>query len=136
MSEWESSSDGSTDRPSDIDRKLVEPTIHIAHGARNHRDFGDQVIAKAGSSITPKAVDIGHANRQNKVRSKGPVMSDLEEDASPHQRALDPAADDDRPATIVAIREGLADAEAGRMKPARETLKAMAKRSGIPVSQG
>ncbi len=62
-------------------------------------------------------------------------MSDLEEDASPHQRALDPVADDDRPATIVAICEGLADAEAGRVKPAREALDALAKRYGIPVSQ-
>jgi hypothetical protein len=134
LSEWESSSDGSTDRPSNIDRKLVEPTIHIAHGARNHRDFGDQVIAKAGSSITPKAVDIGQATRRHQLQAKGPVMSDLEGDAVPHERALDPVADDDRPSTIVAIREGLA--EAGRVKPARETLDALAKRYGIPVSQG
>jgi hypothetical protein len=61
-------------------------------------------------------------------------MSDLEGDAVPHERALDPVADDDRPSTIVAIREGLA--EAGRVKPARETLDALAKRYGIPVSQG
>ncbi len=63
-------------------------------------------------------------------------MSDLEGDAVPHERALDPVADDDRPSTIVAICEGLSDAEAGRVKPARETLKALAKRYGIPVSQG
>jgi hypothetical protein len=115
---------------------LVEPTIHVAHGARNHRDFGDQVIAKAGSSITPKAVDIGQATHQHQLQAKGLVMSDFIEDAAPHQRALDPAADDDRPSTIVAICEGLADAEAGRVKPAREALDSLANRYGIPVSHG
>jgi predicted transcriptional regulator len=35
---------------------------------------------------------------------------------------------------VAAIREGLADAEAGLVKPARKALKVLAKRYGIPTA--
>lgn len=38
----------------------------------------------------------------------------------------------DREAAVAAIREGLADAEAGRVKPAREALKMLAKKYSLP----
>lgn len=35
--------------------------------------------------------------------------------------------------TVAAIREGLADVDKGRTKPAREALKALAKKYGLDV---
>ncbi len=43
------------------------------------------------------------------------------------------AAQVERDQTVAAIREALADVEAGRTKPARQTLKVLAKKHGIPV---
>lgn len=37
----------------------------------------------------------------------------------------------DRDEAIAAIREGLADAEAGRVKPARKALNALARKYGV-----
>jgi prevent-host-death family protein len=56
------------------------------------------------------------------------------QDAAAYQRLVDLAAKADRDAAIAAIREGLADAEAGRVKPARKALKALAKKYGIPTA--
>jgi predicted transcriptional regulator len=39
-----------------------------------------------------------------------------------------------REEAVAAIREGLADAQAGRVKPARQALKALAKQYGIPTA--
>ena len=56
------------------------------------------------------------------------------QDAAAYQRLVDLAAKADREETVAAIREGLADANASRMKPARKALKTLAKKYGIPVS--
>jgi prevent-host-death family protein len=56
------------------------------------------------------------------------------QDAAAYQRLVELAARADREETVAAIREGLADANAGRVKPARKALKALAKKYGIPVS--
>lgn len=56
------------------------------------------------------------------------------QDAAAYQRLLDQAARADREEAAAAIREGLADAEAGRMKPARKALKALARKYGIPAA--
>ena len=56
------------------------------------------------------------------------------QDAAAYQRLVELAAKADREETVAAIREGLADAEAGRVKPARKVLKALAKKYGIPVA--
>jgi prevent-host-death family protein len=53
------------------------------------------------------------------------------QDAAAYQELLEAAAKAERAETIAAIREGLADANAGRTKPARAALKALAKRYGI-----
>jgi prevent-host-death family protein len=58
------------------------------------------------------------------------------QDAVAYQRLVERAAKADRDETVAAIREGLADAEAGRVKPARKALMALAKKYGIPVSDG
>jgi prevent-host-death family protein len=54
--------------------------------------------------------------------------------AAAYQRLVALAAKADRDETVVAIREGLADAEAGRTKPARKALMALAKKYGIPTT--
>lgn len=56
------------------------------------------------------------------------------QDAAAYQRLLDLAAKAEREEAVAAIREGLADAEAGRVKPARKALKALAKKYGIPTA--
>ena len=55
------------------------------------------------------------------------------QDAAAYQRLVDLAARADREETVAAIREGLADVEAGRTKPARPALKALAKKYGLEV---
>ncbi len=56
------------------------------------------------------------------------------QDAATYQRLVEQAAKADREEAIAAIREGLADAAAGRVKPARKALKALAKKFGIPTA--
>lgn len=56
------------------------------------------------------------------------------QDAAAYQQLVERAARADREETIAAIRAGLADVEAGRVKPARKALVALAKKYGIPAS--
>ena len=56
------------------------------------------------------------------------------QDAAAYQRLVEQAARSDRDEAVAAIREGLADAEAGRVKPARKALRTLAKRYGISTS--
>jgi prevent-host-death family protein len=58
------------------------------------------------------------------------------QDAAAYQRLVELAAKADRDETLAAIRAGLADVQAGRTKPAREALQALAKKYGIPISDG
>ncbi|QDU36950.1 hypothetical protein Mal4_12530 [Maioricimonas rarisocia] len=48
----------------------------------------------------------------------------------------DPCDCTDREETVDAIRQGLADVDAGRVKPAREALKALAEEYGITTASG
>ena len=57
------------------------------------------------------------------------------QDAAAYQRLVELAARADREEAIAAIREGLADAEAGRIRPARKALRTLAKKYGIPVTE-
>lgn len=57
------------------------------------------------------------------------------QDAAAYQRLVELAARADREEAVAAIREGLADAEAGRIKPARKALRTLAKKYGIPVTE-
>lgn len=56
------------------------------------------------------------------------------QNAAAYQRLVERAERADREETIAAIREGLADADAGRVKPARKALKSLAKKYGIPTT--
>lgn len=56
------------------------------------------------------------------------------QDAAAYQKLVELAARADREEAVSAIREGLADAEAGRVKPARKALKVLARKYGIPTS--
>jgi prevent-host-death family protein len=53
------------------------------------------------------------------------------QDAGAYQKLVDAAAKAERDETPAAIREGLADMKAGRSKPARAALKALARKCGI-----
>lgn len=53
------------------------------------------------------------------------------QDAAAYQRLVEAATRAEREDAIAAIREGLADAKAGRTKPARAALGALAKKHGI-----
>ena len=48
-----------------------------------------------------------------------------------HQRLAEASAKGERKATVDAIRAGLVDVAAGRTKPARSALTALAKKCGI-----
>lgn len=54
------------------------------------------------------------------------------QDALAYQKLAEAAARAEHEETIAAINEGLADVKAGRTKPARTALKALAKKYGIP----
>jgi len=56
------------------------------------------------------------------------------QDAAAYQRLVELAARADREETVAAIREGLNDADAGRVRPARKALRALAKKYGLSVS--
>lgn len=53
------------------------------------------------------------------------------QDVAAYQRLVELAIKADREETIAAIREGIADVRAGRTKPARPALRALAKKYGI-----
>lgn len=57
------------------------------------------------------------------------------QDAAAYQRLLDSAAKAEREDTIAAIREGLADVRAGRVKPARAVLARLARKYGIDSAE-
>ncbi len=57
------------------------------------------------------------------------------QDAAAYQRLVERAAQADRNEAIAAIREGLADVETGRVKPARQALEALAKKYGLSVTE-
>lgn len=57
------------------------------------------------------------------------------QDAAAYQELVAAAAKADREETVAAIREGLADLEKGRSKPARQALKALARKYGIPIKE-
>lgn len=53
------------------------------------------------------------------------------QDVAAYQRLVEQATKADRDEAVAAIREGLADLEAGRVKPARKALSVLAKKYGI-----
>ena len=53
------------------------------------------------------------------------------QDAKAYQKLVEAAARADREETFAAIRAGLADVDAKRIKPARAALRALAKKYGI-----
>ncbi|MCA9218761.1 MAG: type II toxin-antitoxin system Phd/YefM family antitoxin [Planctomycetales bacterium] len=57
------------------------------------------------------------------------------QNAAAYQRLVELAARADREETIAAIREGLADSQAGRMKPARKALRTLGHKYGLSDSE-
>ena len=64
------------------------------------------------------------------------VSPDTRKPADPaaYPKLLEAAARADKEDRLAAIREGLADIKAGRTKPARAALKALAKKHGITTT--
>lgn len=58
------------------------------------------------------------------------------QDAGAYQRLVEAAEKAEREEMIAAIREGLADVQAGRTKPARTALRALGKKYGITPTGG
>jgi prevent-host-death family protein len=56
------------------------------------------------------------------------------QDAAAYQKLLEAAAQAEKEETLAAIREGVADVKAGRTKPAKAALKALAKKYGIATA--
>jgi len=57
------------------------------------------------------------------------------QDAAAYRRLVERAAQVGREETVAVIREALADVDAGRTKPARQALKSLARKHGIPVDE-
>lgn len=57
------------------------------------------------------------------------------QDAAAYQALVEAANKADREETVATIREGLADVAAGRTKPARTALKALARKYGITTDE-
>ena len=55
------------------------------------------------------------------------------QDVAAYQRLVERVTQAEREETIAAIREGLADVEAGRTKPARAALRTLARKYGLTV---
>ena len=72
-----------------------------------------------------------HVRREPVVLTVNGKAQVVVQDAAAYQKLLDAAAKTEREETVAAIREGLADVKAGRTKPARAALKALAKKYGI-----
>ena len=56
------------------------------------------------------------------------------QDAAAYQKLVEAAARADREETLAAVREGLADAKAGRSSPARVALGRLARKYGITAT--
>lgn len=57
------------------------------------------------------------------------------QDAAAYQKLVESAMKAERDETIAAIRAGLADVDAGRTKPAKQALKALARKYGISTGE-
>ncbi|MFM7845047.1 MAG: type II toxin-antitoxin system Phd/YefM family antitoxin [Planctomycetota bacterium] len=75
-----------------------------------------------------------HASGEPLVLTVNGKAEVVVQDAAAYQRLVNLAAKADREEAAAAIREGLADAEAGRVKLARKALKTLAKKYGIPTA--
>jgi len=57
------------------------------------------------------------------------------QDAAAYQQLVERVAQVEREETIAALREGLADVEAGRTRPARQALRSLAQKYGFTVPE-
>ncbi len=80
---------------------------------------------------TADYLDRLHATGEPLVLTVNGKAQVVVQDAAAYQKLADAAATRDREETLAAIREGLADAKAGRTKPARAVLGRLAKKYGI-----
>jgi prevent-host-death family protein len=80
---------------------------------------------------TAEFLDRLHATGDPLVLTVNGKAQVVVQDAAAYQKLVEAAAKADRQETLAAIREGLADAKAGRSKPARTALRRLAEKYGI-----
>lgn len=100
--------------------------LNIEHGIDSLTNFKRQTSAY---------LDRLHETGEPVVLTVNGKAQVVVQDAGAYQRLLELAAKVEREETVAAIREGLADVAAGRMKPARPALLALAKKHGIRVAK-
>ena len=74
-----------------------------------------------------------HSSRDPMVLTVNGKAQAVVQDAAAYQSLLERASKVDGGDAAAAIREGLADAGAGRVAPAPESLQALARKYGLPV---
>jgi prevent-host-death family protein len=80
---------------------------------------------------TAEFLDRLHATGEPLVLTVNGKAQVVVQDAAAYQKLTEAAAKADREETIAAVREGLADAKAGRSKPARAVLSRLARKYGL-----
>ncbi len=84
---------------------------------------------------TAEFLDRLHATGEPLVLTVNGRAHVVVQDAAAYQKLAEAAAKADREETVSAIREGLADAKAGRSKPARAALGRLARKYGITAAE-
>ena len=84
---------------------------------------------------TAEFLDRLHATGDPLVLTVNGKAQVVVQDAAAYQKLVEAAAKADREETLAAIQEGLADAKAGRSKPARAALGRLARKYGIAVPE-
>lgn len=84
---------------------------------------------------TAEFLDRLHATGEPLVLTVNGKSQVVVQDAAAYQKLVEAAAKADREEVLAAIREGLADAKAGRSKPAQAALCRLARKYGIPTAK-
>ena len=84
---------------------------------------------------TPQYLERLHETGDPMVLTVNGKSQIVVQDVAAYQRLVELAAKAERDETIAAVRAGLADVEAGRTRPARVALRALAKKYGINVPE-
>jgi prevent-host-death family protein len=85
---------------------------------------------------TAEFLDRLHASGEPLVLTVNGKARVVVQDAAAYQKLTEAATNVEREEVVAAIREGLADAKAGRSKPGRAALSRLAKKYGISHPQG
>ena len=100
--------------------------LNLKHGIDSLTNFKRQ---------TAEYLDRLHTTGEPVVLTVNGKAQVVVQDAEAYQKLVEAVAKAEHDATVAAIREGLDDVEAGRTKPARTALKALAKKYGMSPTE-